>query len=130
MPSLVRPPFAALVATALDEGEIGGVGDRRAADQVVADVGAVARTLVVVGEGGCGRADRARAGRDLDQLEAGVALGCGGCCGRRAGQLVVVEAGELIIAKCLELGGSVTGEHGVGVDAGADDHGVGRERAA
>lgn len=28
----------------------------------------------------------------------------------------VVEAGELIIARCLELGGSVTGEHGVGVE--------------
>ena len=28
----------------------------------------------------------------------------------------VVEAGELIIGKCLELGGSVTGEHGVGVE--------------
>ena len=28
----------------------------------------------------------------------------------------VVRAGELIIGKCLELGGSVTGEHGVGVE--------------
>jgi len=28
----------------------------------------------------------------------------------------VVEAGELIIRRCLELGGSVTGEHGVGVE--------------
>jgi glycolate oxidase len=28
----------------------------------------------------------------------------------------VVEAGELIIGRCLELGGSVTGEHGVGVE--------------
>lgn len=28
----------------------------------------------------------------------------------------VVRAGEKIIAKCLELGGSVTGEHGVGVE--------------
>ena len=28
----------------------------------------------------------------------------------------VVEAGEKVIGKCLELGGSVTGEHGVGVE--------------
>lgn len=28
----------------------------------------------------------------------------------------VVEAGELIIRKCIELGGSVTGEHGIGVE--------------
>lgn len=28
----------------------------------------------------------------------------------------VVHAGELIIEKCLELGGSVTGEHGIGVE--------------
>ena len=41
------------------------------ADQVAADVGAVARPLVVVGEAVGGGADRARARRDLDQLEAG-----------------------------------------------------------
>jgi glycolate oxidase len=28
----------------------------------------------------------------------------------------VVEAGEMIIRKCIELGGSITGEHGVGVE--------------
>ena len=49
-PALVGPPLAALVAAALDEGQVAGVGDRRAADQVAANVGAVARALVVVGE--------------------------------------------------------------------------------
>ena len=53
-PALVRPPFAALVAAALDEREVGGVGDRRLADQVAADVGAVARALVVVGKAASG----------------------------------------------------------------------------
>jgi len=28
----------------------------------------------------------------------------------------VVEAGEIIVRKCIELGGSVTGEHGIGVE--------------
>lgn len=28
----------------------------------------------------------------------------------------VIEAGELVIGKCLELGGSVSGEHGIGVE--------------
>ena len=70
-PALIGPPLAALVAAPLDEREVGGVGDRRLADQVAADVGAVQRPLVVVGEAVAGGADRARAGRDPDQLEAG-----------------------------------------------------------
>ena len=28
----------------------------------------------------------------------------------------VVEAGELVIKRCIDLGGSVTGEHGIGVE--------------
>ena len=49
-PALVGPPLAPLVAAALDERQLGGVGDRGPADQVAAHVGAVARALVVVGE--------------------------------------------------------------------------------
>src|SRR5438105_4328974 len=56
-PALVRPPLAALVAAALDEREVGGVGDRGLADQVAADVGAVAGAFVVVGKAALGSAD-------------------------------------------------------------------------
>ena len=28
----------------------------------------------------------------------------------------MIEAGEIIIKKCIELGGSVSGEHGIGVE--------------
>ena len=74
-PALVRPPLAAPIAAALDEPQERRVGDRRAADPEGGQVGAVARALVVVGEDALRCAERARAARDLDGLEAGVALG-------------------------------------------------------
>ena len=49
-PRLVGPPLAALVAAALDEGQVARVGDRDLADPEAAHVGLVARALVVVGE--------------------------------------------------------------------------------
>src|SRR6185436_18964434 len=60
-PALVAPPFAALVAAALGEGQPGGVGDRRAADPEGGQLGAVARALVVVGEAEAPGAERAGA---------------------------------------------------------------------
>ena len=50
MPRLVGPPFAALVAAALDEVKERGVGDGRAPDPERVHVERVAGTLVVVGE--------------------------------------------------------------------------------
>ena len=68
------------------------------ADQVAAHVGAVAGALVVVGEALGRRADRALAGRDLDQLEAGRAHGSGasgsGRRGRRARSRAAARAGS------------------------------------
>src|SRR5205807_1245539 len=42
-PSLVGPPFTPLVSTPFHKRQVRGVGDRRAADQVPADVGAMTR---------------------------------------------------------------------------------------
>ncbi len=70
-PALVGPPLAPLVSAAFDEREVAGVGDRGAADQEAAYIGAVPRAFVVEGEAVLGRADRAWTARDLDHLESG-----------------------------------------------------------
>src|SRR5690242_5100395 len=94
-PSFPGPPLAALISATLDEGQIRGVGDRGATEQVAADVGAVTWPFVVVGEATSRRADRARTGGHLDHLEAGERRI------RRAGQrtplgeFVVAQAGQL-----------------------------------
>ena len=82
-PSLVGPPFTPLVTTPLHKRQVRGVGDRRAADQVPADVGAMTGPLVVVGKARGAGADGARAGRDLDQLEPGERARRRGRSGRR-----------------------------------------------
>ena len=95
-PALVRPPLAPLVAAALDEGQVGGVGDRRAADQVAAHVGAVAGALVVVGEA---RAPARRSCTDRPGTSTSSRPVWDG--GRRArqraslGQVVIGQAGQL-----------------------------------
>src|SRR5204862_272894 len=68
-PAFVGPPFAALIAAALDEREVCRIRHRCAGDQVGTNVGAMKRAFVVVGEMQRRRADRARAGGDLDELE-------------------------------------------------------------
>src|SRR4051812_13862599 len=72
-PRLGAPPRAALVAAALDEGQVRRVRDRRATDPEAADVRAVAGTLVVVGEAVVRCADLAGAAGDRDRLQPGVA---------------------------------------------------------
>src|SRR4051812_40400310 len=61
-PALVAPPLAALVAAALAEAQPGRVGDRPARDAEAAELHAVARALVVVGEDVVGGAEHGRAG--------------------------------------------------------------------
>src|SRR3954447_22792658 len=73
-PRLAIPPRAALVAAALDEGQERRVGDRRAANPEVGQLGAEARSLVVVGEALLFRPELARAARHEDALQAAVAL--------------------------------------------------------
>src|SRR5205807_4195201 len=70
VPGLIGPPFAALVAAALDEVEEGGIRDRRAADAKGRDVHRVARTLVVVGEALGRRAHVERPARNVEPLQA------------------------------------------------------------
>ncbi len=89
VPGLVGPPLAALVAAALGERHPGAVGDRRAAEAEVAQLHAVARALVVVGEARRGGAQLALAARDRHQLQARVPAGRGR---RRAAQRAVEAA--------------------------------------
>src|SRR6185312_1306204 len=95
-PSLVGPPFTPLVPTPFHKRQVRGVGDRRAPDQVPADIGAMTGPLVVVGKAMLGpptRADAALAGSDLHHLQAGERVGSSAAvgvavapCGRAGGE--------------------------------------------
>src|SRR5947209_4098875 len=69
-PPLGRPPLPAPVPAALDERQVAGIGDRRVAQQVVANVGAMGGMLVVVGESVGRCADCALASGNDHHLEA------------------------------------------------------------
>src|SRR4051794_765594 len=73
-PALVAPPLAALIAAALGEVQPRRVGDRPAGDAEGADLDAVARALVVVGEDVLRGPERGRAGRDVEPLGRRVAV--------------------------------------------------------
>src|SRR5581483_6894473 len=74
-PALVGPPLAPAVSASFHEREVGGVRERRAGNLITAHIRVVTRSLVVIGEGAAGGADRACTSWNLDEVKPGGGVG-------------------------------------------------------